>query len=215
MEFSESVLITGASGLLGKALVRQCLKQNLVVYAQYHHNIPFRDSNLTWLYADFSESEGVAEFLRSNQRTIGKITYLFNNFGPLNPRTVAELSGSDFVTDYHLNLVTAVDMGRFFLKRDSLKSLVNIGFEFCGLMKPYRNILSYAAAKNALWLVTLAWSEKFAPVNVNMGSPVSIAGAEYERSLGPVIPPERAAEELYRILKSDLSGKNILIGNGS
>ena len=205
------VLLTGASGLLGVALVEEFLKNGIDVAGQYFSNRPEDRGHCFWLQGDLGSRDGIRRFLRQHRDVILKCDYLVNNYGPLTFKATGDLSIDDFLGDYFHNLAPAVEMTRFLVREGNLQSVVNIGFEFAGQMKPYKKILAYAAAKNALWLATLSYAEAFKPVRFNMVSPVTIEGAELPSPNNKRVSPQTVAEKVLRVILSSESGSNFVI----
>jgi NAD(P)-dependent dehydrogenase (short-subunit alcohol dehydrogenase family) len=195
-DVKHKVLITGASGLLGRALVREFLAGGHVVVAQYHCHQPVPEQDCQWLQADFSHLEGIRDFLVRNRKTLSGCHYLVNNYGPITSKPVAELRGEDFQFDYHHNVITAVEITRFLLKNAQLQCVVNLGFEFQGEQRPYRKILTYAAAKNALLLVTRSFQKEFPGTRFYMVSLPTLAGAQVKAKDSKPVAPESAAREI-------------------
>ncbi|MCX6555391.1 MAG: NAD-dependent epimerase/dehydratase family protein [Candidatus Aminicenantes bacterium] len=107
---SETVLITGASGLLGRALVAKFSDEGFQVLAQYHQH-PFPDSaSVQWLAGDFSTPRGVEDFLHRQRKKLVACRYLVNNFGPIHERPTAVVSGRDLSADFELQVVPALDI---------------------------------------------------------------------------------------------------------
>ena len=153
-----------------------------------------------WLQADFSTLAGIRKFLHDNNSRFEDCKYLINNYGPITYKDTIRLKSEDFLFDYHHNVITAVEIMNYFIEHSALESVVNIGFEFVGIVKPYKKILSYAAAKNALQLITKSYAGKHAPIRFNMVNPPTLKGAAVKSQQGESVSPDRAAQEIYEAL---------------
>ncbi len=197
------VLITGASGLLGRALVTEFLQKKVPVFAQYRRNRPDTDNPLcAGLPADFSRPSGIQDFLLENSLRFKHCRYLVNNYGPITSKPFEELSGDDFVFDYFHNLVTAFEITNFFVRHTAVEAVVNLGFEGLGEKKAYKKIVTYAAAKNALKLLTLSFAEQYKNIRFHMVSPSTMTGAQVKAPKGKVVSPQSVAREIIGLLTS-------------
>lgn len=200
----KQVLITGASGLLGKALVRRFLKHGFFVFAQYHKTLPedkvFQTENCQWLRADFSAPAGIRDFLVENSLRFKRCGYLINNYGPITYKNTADLTTDDFFSDFFHNVITAFEIMDFFVKHTDLEAVVNIGFGDLGKVKPYKKILTYAAAKNALQLLTESFAAEYDAVRFNMVSPTTLTGAKVKSQKGEHVSPESVAGKVYKTI---------------
>lgn len=199
-----SILITGASGLLGQALVRQFLDNGFFVWAQYHTKplARFEPVDIKWIPADFATLAGIHEFLSTWGEAFADCQYLVNNYGPITYQTVPELTAQDFLHDFHHNVITAFEVTRFFLDKGKAKAnlaaVVNVGFEFLGEERAYRKILTYAMAKNALLLMTRAFEQEYPGIRFAIVSPPTLTGANVQRQGGKEVSPLSIAREIYR-----------------
>ncbi len=195
------VLITGASGLLGRALVQQFNKMDFQVLAQYHQNPGGMDSKqCRWLHADFSSREGIRDFLVENCLLFRKCRYLVNNYGPITYKDIGDLTADDFYFDFHHNVITTFEITDFFIRNTAVEGVVNIGFGDLGVVKPYKKILTYAAAKNALQLMTLSFAGKYKHIKFNLVSPTTLKGAELPSPDETTIPPSQIALQVIEAL---------------
>ncbi len=196
----ENILITGATGLLGRALVDLFLEKGFYVLAQYHSRQPEERKNCDWLRADFSTLEGINAFLDENRRRFKDCRYLVNNYGPITYKEISDLQVQDFIFDFHHNVITAFVISDFFIKNACLKSVVNLGFEFAGEIKPYRKILSYASAKNALLLITASLDQRYPNIRFHVVCPQTLQGAAVKLEMGKTVSPAQVARRVYENL---------------
>jgi NAD(P)-dependent dehydrogenase (short-subunit alcohol dehydrogenase family) len=202
----ETILITGASGLLGRALVAKFSQAGFPVLAQYHQH-PLTDSEtVQWLAGDFSSPRGIQEFLRRNRKKLSACRYLINNFGPIVERPTSGVTGRDLCADFELQVAPALDISRYLIDRALLQAVLNIGFEFSGKGRTYKRILGYAMAKDALLLLTRSLAAAFPAVRINLFSPPSLAGAEVLPLGAKPVAPSLVAERIFRVMKMRRSG---------
>lgn len=197
------ILITGASGLLGKVLVHQFVKKNFFVFAQYHKNPQGNNKNCEWIQADFSTLTGIRNFLIENSLKFKHCRYLINNYGPITYKNITDLTSDDFYFDFHHNLITSFEITDFFIKHTALQVAINIGFEDVGVVKPYKKILSYAAAKNVLFLVTKSFAAKYRDLRFHMVSLPTIDKAKIESEKGRKVSTQSVANEIYQLITGD------------
>ncbi|MGE5340664.1 MAG: SDR family oxidoreductase [Candidatus Omnitrophota bacterium] len=190
------VLITGASGLLGQALCAECLNAGLKVLAQYHTHQPFHHRHLHWLHADFSDLNGIRDFLSQNQNELTSCEYLINNYGPMTSKELPELTAEDFLFDYHHNFITAFEITAFMIRHAPLLSVVNIGFEFADRLKPYKKIIPYAIAKNAMYVWHRSLVQRYPSIRFHMAFPTTLTGAAVAFPHHVPIPPESEAQKI-------------------
>jgi len=191
-------LITGASGLLGRALVKEFLKHDINVIAQYHSNKPSITGNCQWLPADFSTLEGISEFLQSNRGTLSHSTYLINNYGPITYKDISQLQADDFLYDYHHNVITAFEITRFLIAcSPSLKVVCSMGFEHTAEIKPYRKILTYASAKNTLVLMHCSFANQYTHIRFPLIDVPTLKGAAVPSKSGQPVAPAEVARKIY------------------
>jgi len=194
------VLITGASGLLGQALVKEFLRGDFIVLAQYHSNQPIQHENCQWLWADFSNLQGIRDFLNQNRDRLKGCGFLVNNYGPITSKPVPDLKAEDFSFDFHHNVLTVFEITDFFIKQGWLQAVVNLGFEFIGQQRAYKKILTYAAAKNAVRLLTTSFQKQYPGIRFHMVSPLTMTGAEVRSKSGKKVSPEAIAQEVYDLI---------------
>jgi NAD(P)-dependent dehydrogenase (short-subunit alcohol dehydrogenase family) len=205
------VFITGVSGLLGQALADIFLENNFFVYGQYFRNQPEKKKNSKWLQGDLSSLDKIRDFLKQNQTDLSTCEFLINNYGPITIKNISELTAEDYCHDFFHNVSSAMEITRFLIHRARLRSVINIGFEHVGKMMAYKKVLPYAIAKNALLLITKSLAENHPGICFNMVSPISMTGAKEMLRKNQPVPPRKVAEEIFKIILSNLSGMNIMI----
>ncbi|MDQ1350805.1 MAG: 3-oxoacyl-[acyl-carrier protein] reductase [Acidobacteriota bacterium] len=193
----KQILITGASGLLGKALVKQFSANGYHVFAQYHQDEPHYQKNCDWVQADFSTLTGIRDFLVENSLRFKRCGFLVNNYGPITYKDIADLTAEDFYFDFHHNVITAFEITNFFIKYTQVQAVVNIGFEDVGLVKSYKKILTYAAAKNALQLMTESFAARYESIGFHLVSPATMEGAKIKSKDGKQVSPQSVALEVF------------------
>jgi len=202
----DTILITGASGLLGRALVARFAAAGFMVLAHCYRHPGQDDDHVLWLAGDFSTSQGIADFLRKNKKRLSQCRYLINNYGPITLRPTIAVQGKDLLADFQQQVVPAVDISHFLIARAPLQMVLTIGFEFSGEIHAYQRILGYAMAKNALLLLTRSWAAAYPHVCFNLFSPPSLENAEVLPKLARPVPAELVADRIFRILSRRRSG---------
>jgi len=203
---SETVLITGASGLLGRALVVRFAAAGFQVLAHCHQHPGKDDDHVQWLAGDFSTLESIAGFLWKNEVLLKTCHYLINNYGPITVRPTIAVQGKDLLADFQQQVVPAVDITHFLIPRAPLQMVLTIGFEFSGEIHAYQRILGYAMAKNALLLLTRSWAAAYPHVCFNLFSPPSLEKAKVLPKGAQTVPAELVADRIFRILSRHRSG---------
>ncbi len=196
----KSVLITGASGLLGRALVDRFLNGGFFVYGQYFSHRPDDALNCVWIQADFSSMAGIRNFLVENSLRFKNCCCLVNNYGPITYKSIADLSTDDFYFDFHHNVITSFELTAFFIRHARLNTAINIGFEGVGDVKPYKNILTYAAAKNTVQLMTESFNSKHPHINFHIAAPPTLKGAKIKSTKHKSVSPKAIADDIFRLV---------------
>lgn len=202
----ETILITGASGLLGRALVAKFSQEGFLVLAQYHKHPSPDSKSVQWLAGNLSDSQKVQVFLRLHKKKLADCQYLINNFGPIVERPTIDVTSRDLSADFELQVAPTLDISRFLILQGRLRSVLNVGFEFSGKSRVYQKILGYALAKNALLLLTRSMAAAFPAVCFNLFSPPSLEGAVVLPKGAYPVAPRLVAERIFRIMKQRRSG---------
>jgi NAD(P)-dependent dehydrogenase (short-subunit alcohol dehydrogenase family) len=207
-----AVLITGASGLLGRSLLTECRRRGLHVLGQYHHGQQPHQNDVSWLPADLATISGTREFLLKNKHFLRSCRYFIHAFGPITVKKTTQLQAEDFLADFTGNFLTAVEICRYLLiKGTSLEAVVFIGFEGVGRVRAYRKVLAHAIAKNALLLLAKSYASEFAPVRFNLVSPTTLKGAKHALAGGRIISTQEAARRILSVLLSRQNGRKFFV----
>ena len=196
----EKIFITRTSGLLGQELVNIFLKNDFFVFAQYHDNKLEQKKNLERLYADFSNLKGIRDFLGKNKGKFRTCKYLINNYGPITYKDIIDLKSEDFLNDFHNNVVTTFEITDFFVKNTNVESVVNLGYDSIGKIKAYKKILTYACAKNSIFLLTKSFAKQYINICFNVVSPKTLEGASVKLKKGIKVSPRKFAVKIYNII---------------
>lgn len=203
---SETVLITGASGLLGRALVARFSAAGFQVLAQCRQRPGKETANVQWLGGDFATVRSTADFLKKREKQLSQCRYLINNYGPITLRATTQATGEDLLADFMQQVVPATDITRFLIARAPLQAVLNIGFEYSGEIHAFQKILGYAMGKNALLLLTRSWAAAYPGICCNFFSPPSLEKAEVLPKQAHIVAPELVAERIFRIMSRRRSG---------
>jgi NAD(P)-dependent dehydrogenase (short-subunit alcohol dehydrogenase family) len=202
----DTILITGASGLLGRALVAEFAGAGYPVLAQYRRRREVVEGDIQWLAGDFSTLESTAAFLKIHAGKLAACGQVIHNYGPIVSNDTQTVTAADLLAAYQAQLQPALDITRFLLVRAPLRSVLFIAFEYCGQVRAYRRILGYAMAKNALPLLARSLAAVHTEVRFNVFSPPTIAGAEVPAPGATSVAAEKVAARILQVMKYRRSG---------
>lgn len=205
---AETVLITGASGLLGRALVGEFAAAGSLVLAQYHRRPGPQREGVRWLAGDFSSAAATAAFLRRHARHLRGCQRVIHGYGPVCEKATADLTGSDLLASFQAQLQPALDITRFLLAHAPLRSALFVAFEDTGRARPYARVLAYALAKNSLPLLALSLAAAHPGVAFNVFSPPTLAGAALRHPRVVPVAPALVAARMRRLALTRASGRH-------
>lgn len=200
MSSKDKILITGASGLLGRQLVRIFCKRGFFTLAHYYSNQPINYSDCLWLKGDFRSLETIREFLTKYQEELENIRYLINNYGPITDKSFKNLTGEDIINDFSLNVLPTFEITRYFLDKSDLKMVVNTLYKGAHMIKGYKNILSYAMAKNSTMMLTESFSLAYPETIFKNAFPPPLKGAMVKGKSRSEISPEDFAQSVFHLI---------------
>ncbi|MFH8709642.1 oxidoreductase [Streptomyces rubrogriseus] len=145
------VLVTGGSRGLGAATVRRFIAAGATVLTASRSR-PEEDSGATFLAADLSTQQGVAELARRVVEQVGGVDVLVNNAGAASaPAPTLNRSDESWQADLEMNLLSAVRLDRALVPAMAERgSGVVVHVSSIASHLPQRTEASYAAAKAAL-----------------------------------------------------------------
>jgi NAD(P)-dependent dehydrogenase (short-subunit alcohol dehydrogenase family) len=202
----ETVLITGASGLLGRALVDKFAGAGYRVLAQYHRRRGPQLDHVLWLAGDFSTGSGCAAFIKMHAGQLARCNCAVHNYGPITQKATAAVTGQDLLDAFQAQLQPALDISRFLIRRAPLRSVLFIAFEDCGRLRAYKKILAYALAKNALLLLSRSLAAVHPRIRFNVFSPPTLKGAAVRPPAARTVAPALAAGRVLRVVQYKRSG---------
>jgi NAD(P)-dependent dehydrogenase (short-subunit alcohol dehydrogenase family) len=202
----DTILITGASGLLGRALVARFAAAGFHVLAHCHLHPGKDDDRVQWLAGDFSSPGGSAAFLKRHAAALAGCSQVIHNYGPIEEKPTLDVTGSDLQAAFQAQIQPALDITRFLLRAAPLRSALFIAFEESGRIRPYKKILGYAMAKNALLLLSRSLAAAYPGVRFNVFSPPSLAGAALLPPSARPVAPALVAERIFRVMRGRRSG---------
>jgi NAD(P)-dependent dehydrogenase (short-subunit alcohol dehydrogenase family) len=205
---SETILITGASGLLGRALVARFSGAGFQVLAQFRRRRGKTSNNVQWLAGDFSSPESTATFLKTHAGKLAACGHVIHNYGPIVQKDTATVTAADLLAAYQAQLQPALDITRFLLARAPLCSVLFIAFDDCGRVRAYRKILAYAMAKNALPLLSRSLAAVHSEVRFNVFSPPTLEGAEVVPPGEAAVASDKVAARIFQVMKYRRSGQH-------
>lgn len=205
-----NVLITGASGLLGRELVSLLFRRGFGVTAQYHSNHPV---NLPgdWIPGDLSTLETTRIFLKRHRAALRRCTHFIHGYGPIHLKTLDSLKPVDFMRDYHGNVAAFHAVSSALIRWGSLESALAVGFADAGKVRTYRLILTHAAAKNALLLLVLSLARENPRIRFTMVSPSTLRGARFSAPEEKPLEVDRTAEVVADTLMGTASGIHMVV----
>jgi hypothetical protein len=68
------------------------------------------------------------------------------------------------------------------------------------VVKPYKKILTYAAAKNTLQLITESYAASYTDIRFHMVSPPNLEGGKVKSQKGECVPPQTVAAEIFNVI---------------
>ena len=196
MAVSEKILITGASGLLGKELVRVFSNEGFSVLGHYYSQKPQTRGKCKWLRGDFSSISSIQLFIDENLNELRSCHFLINNFGPITFKNFSQLEPQDFLSDFHKNILPAFMLSRCLLEKNHVKSIGFIAFKGAGEIKGYKDILPYAMAKTSLIMLKESFALAYPGVIYRVYFTPGLTGAKIKDPRSERNSPQKMAQTI-------------------
>ena len=193
------VLITGASGLLGRELVDKFKQKGYSILAHYYSRSGKNSVNCKWIQGDLSSVNSIREFIERNRTDIEACSYLINNYGPIIYKPISMIKGEEILSAFIQNVLPAFEIQNVLLKNSRLKVSVNILFQDAVRIKPYKNIVSYAIAKHSLLILSKSLAKHYPETKFRNIFPGSLKGSEVKKN-GEEIEPGNLAHTIVEML---------------
>ena len=238
---NKDILISGATGNLGKSMVNFFSKYNSYIHAtstnynfvKKFNNFKKKNKNIKYYYLDFTNDESVNNFLKEIKK-LSKIDILINNAGINKIDYIQKIKISDWKEIQKVNLtgpyILTKEISKTMIKRRK-GNILNISSIFGSVGKEKRS--SYSSSKWSLIGLTKSSSLDLAKYNiiVNSLSPGVIASELSNNILGKkginniikLIPMNRLAQrqEVVKVIaflvssqNSYITGQNIIVDGG-
>ncbi|HHT9112403.1 MAG TPA: SDR family NAD(P)-dependent oxidoreductase [Candidatus Wunengus sp. YC65] len=179
------MLVTGASGGIGRVLVKELFKQGACVGAHYYKNKPDvkeilsstkanQGGNIYVLKADLRDNKETQNLFKGFVDWAGGIDGLVNNAGDVNIRThFLEVDEPAIEADWTLNLKAPFWLSRYAIKymekngiKGSIVNISSIAAKFGGSPQT----LFYGLAKSALETMTFSLGRYCAPLGIRVNA---------------------------------------------
>ncbi len=214
------VVVTGAAGNLGKAVVKEFLKSGAIVFGvdhregrldEFSESSAFADHFFAMEGIDVTDIEAVLSLADEIQQDHGEIDVLVNTVGGFTiDAGVHDLDRKSFQRMMGLNVYSFLNVTKAFvphLLKKGYGKVVSIGAK-AGL-KSAANMGAYAASKAALLRLTESLASELKPFNiqVNCVLPGTIDTPENRKAMPNAdfsswVPPEKIAEVIFFLASS-------------
>ena len=212
----KTVLITGCSSGIGRALTEEFLRQGFRVYAGARRTDSLnnlRSERLVPLAMDVNQPDDIARVIQTISQQSGQLNCLINNAGYAAMGPVAELGSESLQQQFATNVFAPVALiqAALPLLRNAARAgqpaqVVNIGSVSGVLTTPFSG--AYCATKSALHALSDALRMELAPfhiqvITVQPGAIQSKFGDNSLANLGDLIRPD----SLYAPLKEQIKAR--------
>jgi short-subunit dehydrogenase len=209
------VIVTGGSGGIGSAIVNKLASYDTKVFAVYYRNITgyYYDENICWIQADITIPEDRDRLLSFTLQKFGKIDFLINCAGYLEPGEFSSLDANQISKMIELNLSSTIiftHKALAIMKQQRSGHIINIGSLGGIVPMPYSSV--YSATKFALrgFSFSLAEELKGAGIKMSLITPGSVITKmlDYEAQadnsamsfVSKPIRPEKVADAVLKVI---------------
>jgi short-subunit dehydrogenase len=162
----KNVLITGTSRGIGFELAQLFARNNYNVLAVSRNSTPLKKLNLkniSCISSDISEVKGIEKIAMFINEHMEHIDILINNAGKLINKPFKELTSSDFMEVYKVNVFAVAELTRqllpYFSKDSHVVNISSIGGVQGSLKFP--GLAAYSSSKGALLTLTELLAEEY------------------------------------------------------
>lgn len=196
MTLQSTVLVTGASGLLGRHLCSRVSLRGHRVLAQYHRHPPERQDRILPVYADLSTIQGLAGFWEAHRTELVKTEYFFSNYGPMCYKATEDLEFEDISEQITAHLAPLIFLVRRMRAEGCLRGVMVSGMAELEPGRGYRRIAAHACAKGVLETVLASWQLVWPDLFCHSWPVPTLEGARFPRPGRLARSAEEVAEEM-------------------
>lgn len=211
----KTVLITGCSSGIGRALAKEFLQQGYKVYASARNVASlddFKHERLTALSLDVNNSDDINTVVKAIEQDSGCLNVLVNNAGYAAMGPVAELSAEKLQQQFATNVFAPIALTQACMpllrqgSKEQAAQVVNLGSISGIVTTPFSG--AYCATKSALHSLSDALRMELKPFNIDVIT-VQPGGIESEfgnnslKSLSDLISPN----SIYAPLKENMEAR--------
>ncbi|CAA0149720.1 Short-chain dehydrogenase [Tenacibaculum maritimum] len=215
----KNIVITGTSRGIGFELAKRFAKEGYQVLALSRNTESldrFSHENITTLSVDLSKEEAINEAVNFISNTWKKVDVLINNAGKLINKPFEQLSTSDFLEVYKVNVFAVAELTRkllpFFRKGSHVVTVSSMG-GIQGSLK-FPGLAAYSSAKGAVITLSelLAEEYKEAQISFNVLALGAVQTEMLEEAFPEYIAPLKAEEMANYIFDFSLTGNKFYNG---
>ena len=160
-------LVTGAGSGIGQVIATYLAKAGAKVMTVERTETTLKETavlheNITYLVADISRSEQIANIVSVIRERYGRLDVLVNNAGVAPVTPLGEISLQEYDTTFTTNVRAVIDLTQQALPllKASKGNVVNISST--AAEKPIPNMSVYSASKAAMSALTKSWAKELA-----------------------------------------------------
>ena len=207
----KTVIVTGASGNLGQAVVKKFLAENYFVIGTVIPNdkalINIEDRNFETAVVDLSDEDGVAQFCEQTLASHGNIDAAVLTAGGFAMGKIADTKTTDIAKQYQLNFETAYNLARpvfIQMMKQSSGRIFLIGSRPGIDMHNSSGMVAYGLSKSLLFRLAELMNDEAKGTNVvtSVLVPSTIDTASNRKSMPDAdfskwVTPEAIADVIY------------------
>lgn len=203
----KTIIITGATGGIGKALLEIFIKNDYYVIGTYNQNKEEADNlkqkyhqNIRFYQLDLSSSRSIEDFVQKIKEDNQSIDILVNNAGYVFDELLSDTSLEEVDKQISINLAGTIKLTKMLI--ESVKQrIINIGSQYA--KEGHKYYVTYCASKWGIRGFTKALADeqkKLQVLTVNPGPTKTKMNDFWEQAVDP--------EEFAKVFYSELFEKN-------